>query len=84
MAYIARTLGNELARAGLVPDACRLLEVVIGVDGLPIMRFEKYLTTDDAKRLSEVLATVAAREDGPGGIESPGASSQRTAPVAHA
>jgi len=54
-----RTLARELLVRGLVPEECRLLDVVIGASGAVVLRFETYLTADQMLLFADAFASTA-------------------------
>ena len=55
-----RRIAKELIKQGLLPDACRLLEVSIGVDGATILRYERMVYADDLAKVAEALRVAAS------------------------
>ena len=55
-----RRLAVELIKRGIVPAQCRLLEVVIAVNGAAVLRFEKFIERDEMIALAEALRASAA------------------------
>jgi len=54
-----RTLARELIARGLVPDECRLLDVVIAVSGAVVLRFETFLTAEQMLLFADAFAATA-------------------------
>ena len=63
----ARAFHEPLMNAGLVPPHCKLMDVIIGVDGAVSVVYEAFLDFDQIERLATVLLDVARREGKPHG-----------------
>ncbi len=62
-----RGLAHELIQRGLVPENCRLIDVLIEVEGVVLLRYEKYLTQDESRRFgAAMIATAGPEEDSEG------------------
>jgi hypothetical protein len=55
----AQFLGAELHKRGLVPENCRQVEVVIGLDGAVIVRYEVLVRADDIPNVIDALKAIA-------------------------
>lgn len=64
-----RDLEDALIRQGLVPNNCRLVDVVMTPNAVPVLRYEVYVTHDDlgklAKAFEEAFETAQARRRDP-------------------
>ncbi len=60
MAQVVRSdrLEDALIAQGLVPKNCRLLEVVMAPQSVPILRFEVFVTNDDLAKLAVAFASA--------------------------
>ena len=57
---IGNKLGTILQQRGLIPVHCRLVDVVIPVQGPVIIKFEKFVDADELDTLAEAMKEAAA------------------------
>jgi hypothetical protein len=50
-----RRLGDILAKKGLLPPDCRLLEASVEIDGAFTIRYERYVTADQLSAFADAL-----------------------------
>lgn len=55
-----RSFHKPLADAGLVPENCRVMDIVIGVDGAFTVKYEVFFTAEQVDKLGDVFKLVAA------------------------
>jgi Cu2+-containing amine oxidase len=55
-----RRLGDALAKRGLLPAHCRLIEASIDVTSAFVLRYEKLVSVDEMALFADALAEVAA------------------------
>jgi len=60
-----RDISRELVSRGLLPADCRLLEIVITVDGAAVMRYEQYVSADRLGGFADALRAVADMASAP-------------------
>lgn len=58
----ARAFHEPLQAAGLVPPHCKLLDIVIGVDGAVSVIYEAFLDAEQIERIGAIFVDVARRQ----------------------
>lgn len=51
----SRKLYDALNGAGLVPDHCKVIDAVIGVDMTVTVKYERYFTASEIRKLGKAL-----------------------------
>jgi hypothetical protein len=51
----ARAVHHEIDRAGLMPQGCKLIDIVIDVHGAVIMKYERMLSAPEIEELGTAL-----------------------------
>jgi len=54
-----RQIADELQKAGLLPSNCRLVELSIGVDGIAILRYERFVDVEEFGKVADALRAVS-------------------------
>jgi hypothetical protein len=57
----ARAFHEPIMAAGLVPPHCKLLDVIVGVDGAMSVIYEAFLDIDQIEKLGAIFVDVARR-----------------------
>lgn len=50
-----RSIAAALERRGLMPSGCRLIEVSIPVNGVVVIRYEKFVSKDEMGLVADAL-----------------------------
>lgn len=55
----SQRIAAELAKRGMLPDRCRLVELRMGVKGAPVLAFEKFLSVDEWVKVADAIKAAA-------------------------
>ena len=58
-----RDLAQAMAEQGLVPPNCHMVEIVVGVDGALVIRYEVLVQSEDLSKITAAFQAVTTRHE---------------------